>query len=105
MKPVRSAFQLSPRNHRSFRTETGLTLIPPAAVARDLSGSSLRGALVSTLDSSLAALRAAWPAANDPEPQTVSWASRRLLGTRARLLLVVRSRHLANTPPGARSSR
>ena len=27
----------SPRNHRSFRTETGLALIPPAAGARDLS--------------------------------------------------------------------
>jgi hypothetical protein len=54
------------RNHGSFRTETGLALIPPAAGARTSAGSSWPLVPVSTPDSSVFRRRAARPEANDP---------------------------------------
>jgi hypothetical protein len=47
--------QLSPRDHGSFRTETGLALIPSAASHANSARSSWQRAPVSTLGSSLAA--------------------------------------------------
>ena len=77
--------QLSVRNHGSFRTETGLTLIPAAAVSRDFSRW-----LIAASSGEYAGLVPCWGRVprRDPEPQVVSWQSRRLVAS-AGLLVVV----------------